>query len=303
MAKIDGRIHISSCVDSTTGLITFEEQCVTGEEGLLCAVCLETIGFGAKAAAVVDTQRHCALCQLAADPENGEALRSHIMHTWCAEGVGLEACPACSSPSSGKGKKPAPIARIGFDIGGVIVRHRDMFDSEVDTAGLTGEDYLEVQAAPLALESLAAVVACLGAGNVHIISKCGPETESRTRQWMDKTGFFEKTGIQRENLHFCRDVKDKAPIVAELRLDGFVDDRIDVLRPMLSLPGVRPLLFMPNQEVLGRSPVFWIPRVEKLAGWASVLAILQAPDVGRSEIELRASGRRVPSPDMPKPSP
>ena len=127
MAKIDGRIHISSCVDSTTGLITFEEQCVTGEEGLLCAVCLETIGFGAKAAAVVDTQRHCALCQLAADPENGEALRSHIMHTWCAEGVGLEACPACSSPSSGKGKKPAPIARIGFDIGGVIVRHRDMF--------------------------------------------------------------------------------------------------------------------------------------------------------------------------------
>ena len=65
---------------------------------------------------------------------------------------------------------------------------------------------------------------------------------------MEHSGFFERTGIQRKNVHFCRDVKDKAPIVAKLELDGFVDDRIDVLRPMLSLPRVRPLLFMLNPE-------------------------------------------------------
>ena len=253
MAKIDGRVNITSLVDSAVGLITFEGHCISGEEELLCACCQERIGFGAKAAALVDTQRHRALCQMAEDPESGEALQSHIMHTWCAEAVSsLEACPGCLDKASEEPQPKARIARIGFDVGGVIVQHQE--DSEEDTAGLTGEDYLQVRAAPMALESLAFVVGSLGSHNVHIISKCGPETESRTREWMEHSGFFERTGIRHDNVHFCRDVKDKAPMVESLRLDGFVDDRMDVLRPMLSLPKVRPFLFMPNQEVLGRSP-------------------------------------------------
>eukprot|EP00439_Symbiodinium_sp_Y106_P060509 s309_g8.t4 len=221
-------------------------------------VLVQEMGFGAKAAAVVDTQRHQALCQLAADPESGDMLRSHIMHTWCAEvAAGMGACPACFEDATESEIQPKTrIRRIGFDIGGVIVPHREDREDAEDIAGLTREDYLQVEAGPGALE------------NVYIISKCGPETEARTREWMEHSGFFERTGIQRKNVHFCRDVKDKAPIVAKLELDGFVDDRIDVLRPMLSLPRVRPLLFMLNpevsQDVLGLSPVFWIPRMEKL---------------------------------------
>ena len=134
MAKIDGRVDVIPSVDSTTGLLIFEGECVAGWEHLLCAVCHEEMVKG-KVAAVMDTHRQCALCQLAADPENGEALRSHVMHTWCAEvATGLEACPACLVQEEEPQPK-ARIARIGFDVGGVIVRHRE--DSEEDSAGLT----------------------------------------------------------------------------------------------------------------------------------------------------------------------
>ncbi|CAE7352451.1 slc35a4, partial [Symbiodinium necroappetens] len=232
MANIDGRVDLGAFVGREAGFLSFERQRVAGEEDLLCAVCQEEMGFGAKAAAVVDTHRHRALCQLAADPESGETLRSHIMHTWCAEvAAGMEACPACFDEATGIQQKTR-IGRIGFDIGGVIVPHReDRDDAEEDAVGLTREDYLQVEAAPGALVSLSVVVGSLGSENVCIISKCGPETEARTREWMEHSGFFERTGIQQKNVHFCRDVKDKAPIVAKLDLDAFVDDRIDVLRP------------------------------------------------------------------------
>ena len=129
----------------------------------------QEMGFGAKAAAVVDTHRHRALCQLAADPESGGTLRSHIMHTWCAEvAAGMEACPACLNEATGIQQKTR-IGRIGFDIGGVIVPHReDRDDAEEDAVGLTREDYLQVEAALGALVSLSVVVGSLGSENLGI---------------------------------------------------------------------------------------------------------------------------------------
>lgn len=275
MAIIDGRLTV--CSSSTSAWITFDYDAGSGIPGP-CVVCGDPIRVG-KAAAAVDMSSHGAQCELAVDPRHGDALCCHIMHTWCAEYLDDASCPGCTdssgTPTSDIAQIPPPITRIGFDVGGVIVRHReDMdLDSGVDTAGLLGDDYLHAQATAGALHVLADVVKRLGRENVHIISKCGAETEARTIEWMEYSGFFEKTGIQRQHVHFCRDVKDKAPLVAKLKLDAFVDDRIDVLRPMLSLVGVRPLLFMPKQETLGQSPAFWIPRIEKLAGWESVRAL------------------------------
>ena len=276
MAIIDGRLTV--CSSSTSASITFDYNADSGIPGPSCVVCGDPIRVG-KAAAAIDMSSHGALCKLAADPRHGDALCCHIMHAWCAEYLTDSLCPGCTDPASPTADTAQiplpPIRRIGFDVGGVIVRHReDMdLDSGVDRAGLLGDDYLHAQATAGALDTLADVVKKLGRENVHIISKCGAETEARTLEWMEYSGFFEKTGIQRQHVHFCRDVKDKAPLVAKLKLDAFVDDRIDVLRPMLSLVGVRPLLFMPKQETLGQSPAFWIPRIEKLAGWESVRAL------------------------------
>mmetsp|Transcript_965 Transcript_965/g.1557 ORF Transcript_965/g.1557 Transcript_965/m.1557 type:complete len:279 (+) Transcript_965:61-897(+) len=274
MAIIDGRLTV--CSSSTSAWITFDYDAGSGSPGP-CVVCGDPIRVG-KAAAAVDMSSHGAQCKLAVDPRHGDALCCHIMHLWCAEYLDDAPCPGCTdpgNPTSDIAQIPPPITRIGFDVGGVIVRHREDMDLEsgVDTAGLLGDDYLHAQATAGALHVLADVVKRLGRENVHIISKCGAETEARTIEWMEYSGFFEKTGIQRQHVHFCRDVKDKAPLVAKLKLDAFVDDRIDVPRPMLSLVGVRPLLFMPKQETLGQSPAFWIPRIEKLAGWESVRAL------------------------------
>ena len=253
MAIVDGRLTLAA------GSITFE--CRSGE----CTVCGEAIR--GRAAAAVDRENGRAFCALAADPIHGEQLCCHVMHAYCADGT--VGCPGCAGAAAAEAPS---IRRMGFDVGGVIVRHRE--DLEVDSAGLTGEDYLHTQATEGALETLAAVVLRLGSENVYIISKCGAETEARTLEWMDHSGFFEKTGIRRGHVHFCRDVKEKAPLVAKLKLDAFVDDRLDVLRPMLSVASVRPMLFMPRQEVVGQSPAFWIPRLEKLEGWESVRALV-----------------------------
>lgn len=276
MATIDG--HLTVCSSSlVSASITFDYHADSGIPSPSCVVCGDPIRAG-KAATAIDMSSHEALCKLAADPRHGDALCCHIMHAWCAEYLTESVCPGCTDPASPAAQVPLPpITRVGFDVGGVIVRHRGDMDSGVDTAGLLGDDYLHAQATAGALDTLADVVKRLGRENVHIISKCGAETEARTLEWMEYSGFFEKTGIERQHVHFCRDVKDKAPLVAKLKLDAFVDDRIDVLRPMLSLVGVRPLLFMPKQEILGQSPAFWIPRMEKLAGWESVRALLPLP--------------------------
>lgn len=271
MAIIDGRLTV--CSNFAAASITFDYH-ANSMTGPSCVVCGGAIRDG-MAAAAIDLDNHEAVCQLAADPRHGEALCCHVMHTYCAEYLTESACPGCVEDDS-RALTPPAITRIGFDVGGVIVRHREERDLEsgVDTAGLMGADYLHAEATVGALDTLAEVVKSLGSENVHIISKCGPETEARTRGWMEFSAFFEKTGIQRKNVHFCRDVKDKAPLVAQLKLDAFIDDRIDVLRPMLSLAAVRPILFMPKQEA-GQSAEFWIPRIEKLKGWEGVLALLE----------------------------
>lgn len=220
MAIIDGRLTV--CSNFAAASITFDYH-ANSMTGPSCVVCGGAIRDG-RAAAAIDLDNHEAVCQLAADPRHGEALCCHVMHTYCAEYLTESACPGCVEDDS-RALTPPAITRIGFDVGGVIVRHREERDLEsgVDTAGLMGADYLHAEATVGALDTLAEVVKSLGSENVHIISKCGPETEARTRGWMEFSAFFEKTGIQRKNVHFCRDVKDKAPLVAHANIGAFFE--------------------------------------------------------------------------------
>lgn len=73
------------------------------------------------------------------------------------------------------------------------------------------------------------------ADRVWLVSKCGPRIEARSRAWLAHHRFFEATGIAPENLRFCRNRKDKAPICRELGIGFFVDDRADVLLPMAGI--------------------------------------------------------------------
>jgi hypothetical protein len=126
---------------------------------------------------------------------------------------------------------PAP-RHLGIDIGRVII-HGDGPDTSFVGAG-SDEEALRAPAIDGAFASIARLVRRFS-GQVWLVSKCGKRVEARSRLWLDHHGFYKATGVAKENLRFCRDRRDKAPICVELGIGFFIDDRIDVLVSMENL--------------------------------------------------------------------
>lgn len=141
--------------------------------------------------------------------------------------------------------------RLGVDIGRVII-----LGDGPDTSFVGGSDAdaLRTPPVPGALEALAALTRTFG-GRVWLVSKCGPRVQQRTRVWLAHRGFFAATGISPQNLHFCRDRKEKAPICAKLGIGLFVDDRVDVLTAMDGVVPSRFLFGAVTSPVPGLVPV------------------------------------------------
>lgn len=62
---------------------------------------------------------------------------------------------------------------------------------------------------------------------IHIVSKCGKNTQEKTCHWLEEYGYnYLLTGGY---VHFVRHRELKAPMALALQLDIFIDDRQDVL--------------------------------------------------------------------------
>src|SRR5687767_13287048 len=122
------------------------------------------------------------------------------------------------------GTAEAP-SRLGIDVGGVII---DRVADGSDTS-FFGDQYLLTPAVPDAFATIAALLKGRFAGEGHVVSKCGKNTERKTREWLAHNGFHDVTGIPPERIHFCRKREEKAPICARLGITHFVDDRLEVL--------------------------------------------------------------------------
>ncbi|MBX3227403.1 MAG: hypothetical protein KIT84_13700 [Labilithrix sp.] len=120
----------------------------------------------------------------------------------------------------------APV--LGVDIGRVIIEGDG---PDTNFVGGSEADAMRAPAVPGAIEALTRLCRRFE-GRVWLVSKCGSKVQQRTRQWLDRTRFFQTTGIPYGHVRFCRDRKDKAPICAELGIGLFVDDRLDVLQAM-----------------------------------------------------------------------
>lgn len=121
--------------------------------------------------------------------------------------------------------------RIGIDIGNVIIGGggEDTFftDNYLDTPEMEGA-WGSIRALQYADHEL------------HIISKCGRNTEAKSVHWLEANCFF--TIIQEHRTHFVRKRELKAPMAQALELKVFIDDREDIIE---SLQGVvaHPILF------------------------------------------------------------
>jgi hypothetical protein len=113
--------------------------------------------------------------------------------------------------------------RIGFDFGDTIVKvdadENDLFRG--DTPWLA-------EPFPEAIERIARIVEVVGSHNAFIVSKVKSKATMRTPEWFIRNDFFAKTGMLASNVHYCESRAEKVPIIQELGLTHFVDNRQDV---------------------------------------------------------------------------
>ncbi len=159
---------------------------------------------------------------------------------------------------------------LGVDFGGVI---SDRVADNSDTS-FFADRFLETPIVDGAFDALLRLSAGPFEGRVHIISKAGPKIQERTRLWMRHHQFTDRTGVPEANVHFCRERRDKAPICKRLAVTHFVDDRLDVLSYLKTVP-VR-LLFCARINDAATHPATLPPAMTRVIGWAEAEAALTA---------------------------
>ena len=157
--------------------------------------------------------------------------------------------------------------KMGIDVGGVIM---DKTNDETDTSFFSG-NYLESRATKDCFAAIRRLVNRFGDGNVVIISKCGESTQKKTLEWFKHHDFYNLTGMYENDVHFCRKREEKAPIAEKLHLTHFVDDRLEVLSYMTSVP--HRFLFQPTPSEVEKF-VKHLKDVKTVYSWLEVLEAL-----------------------------
>lgn len=155
---------------------------------------------------------------------------------------------------------------LGLDVGGVLM---DRANDQTDTSFFS-DNYLKTTPTAGMFEAVTALVARFK-GRAHIVSKCGKRVQARTLDWLGHHRFYERTGLPRGNVHFCPDRKGKAPICARLGISHFVDDKLEVLSYLATVP--RQYLFSPSDDEIARYANHY-PRVKRVENWQQLLAAI-----------------------------
>ncbi|MEZ4237262.1 MAG: hypothetical protein R3F59_14155 [Myxococcota bacterium] len=156
------------------------------------------------------------------------------------------------------------MARLGIDIGRVIVGPVVGGVADTSVLGTRLEEAMETPPAEGALEAIAALVPRYE--DVWLVSKCGPSVAHKSRCWLARHDFWRRTGIPEGQVRFCRERRDKALHARELGLTHFVDDRRDVLQ---HLRGIVAHLFLFGEQ---RDPA--PPWATPLPRWADAESLL-----------------------------
>jgi hypothetical protein len=156
---------------------------------------------------------------------------------------------------------------IGIDIGGVII---DSINDNTDTS-FFGDNYLKTTAVPDAFNVISQLFQKRFGSQIHLVSKCGKRTEDKTLEWLLHHRFYEQTGMLRSHVHFCRERHEKAGICEALGITHFVDDRLEVLGYLTSVPNR--FLFQPQANEVQRYAQH-LPNVTRVESWQEVARLL-----------------------------
>jgi tRNA(Leu) C34 or U34 (ribose-2'-O)-methylase TrmL len=177
-------------------------------------------------------------------------------------------------------RRPAAGAepRLGVDIGRVIIAG-PANPHGGDTAFFNGNEaaLLATPEVPGAVDAVARLVTAF-AGQVWLVSKCGPRVQARTLRWLAGHDFLARTGLPAGHVRFCRTRPEKRIHCEDLCLTHFVDDRPDVHAAIAGAVAHQYLFGPQTRGVPGhvRHTPTWV-EAERL-----ILATLQAPAVAHS---------------------
>lgn len=175
-------------------------------------------------------------------------------------------------PASAEAMAGIGVPRLGIDVGGVIAVADERHASD------GADDTVLVANSAIAEECVAAVrtlVERFGAAHTFIVSKAGAGTSARTRRWLTDQGFYERTGLLRQNVYFCPARPQKKPIADALGITHFIDDRWSVLE---HLEHCEQRFMFPNErDNAVPATLVALGKVVKVDGWAGVLSSLRLP--------------------------
>ena len=149
---------------------------------------------------------------------------------------------------------------LGIDVGGVII---DRVSDETDTS-FFGDNHLRTPAVGDAFGTIRRLGEGRFGDRVYLVSKCGPAVQAKTLDWFAHHDFYRLTGIGPERVRFCRRRFEKASLCADLQITHFVDDRLEVLGYLVSVPNR--FLFRPLQREVERFAEF-LPHVHRVESW------------------------------------
>jgi hypothetical protein len=153
---------------------------------------------------------------------------------------------------------------LGVDIGGVLI---DRVADGTDTSFFS-DRFLETPAFEDGFDTLARLSRERFGEAVHLVSKCGPKAQEKTKLWLAHHRFTEITGIPFDQVHFCREREEKAPICKRLKVTHFIDDRFDVLSYLTTVP--RLYLFRPRDKDLTRSARESLQGLSVVQSWTEI---------------------------------
>jgi hypothetical protein len=108
----------------------------------------------------------------------------------------------------------------------------------------------------------------------------GARVQRRSVEWLESNGFFEATGFLIDNIRFCIERSQKAPICRELGITYFIDDRWDIIESML-LDAKQLIWFGPNNP--RQIPLRHRELVTICRNWLEVQRVLLPDDAAPEE--------------------
>ena len=154
---------------------------------------------------------------------------------------------------------------LGIDVGGVIMSNAT---EDADTSFFS-DGYLKTPQNTGAIEIITKLVPQFDA--VYIVSKCREKIQQKTLKWFSHHHFHQKTKIPQQNVYFCIQRHEKAPICEKLGITHFIDDKLEVLSYLETVPNK--FLFKPRDKEVKQYSEF-LPLVKRVESWQELSEVI-----------------------------